>query len=221
MIKQFKNNPVRETGVINKGMFEQVKLLHGQDPRAAGELAISLMEMILTSDFSSDDFMVKFAMANHSIVAEKNREKYDKKVEASREARIENLKLVEIAEMLAAGMKQVEIAAKLGESKQVISNRVKTLRENYPEILEAAKESQSQKSQENQVNQTYDNVNDNDNDNVNDNVNVKKDSFAPSSQNCPRESLTADAVKSSLSAPRSQEELRSSWVDIAVQYVGA
>ena len=168
MINRFKDSSIRDTGVINKGMFEQVKMLYLQDKEKGGELAVSLMELVLTGDYSSDDFMVQFAIANHNVIVQKNQQTYDKRVEAGKQARIEKLQLEKIAEMLAEGRKQTEIAATLNESKQVINNRVSILRTDYPELLDEAKEAFSQKSQKSKENQTYDNDNDNVNDNVND-----------------------------------------------------
>jgi hypothetical protein len=139
-------------------------MLHSQNPQLAGELAISLMELVLTGEYSSDDFMVQFAMANHSIVAERNQEKYDKKVEASRVARMESLKLNEIAEMLNNGASQRIIADTLGEKATTINYRVGIIRKDYPELLKY-----SNKNTKNPKNPKDDNVNDNDNDNDNDN----------------------------------------------------
>ena len=160
MIEKFKENEVRETGVINKGMWEQVKMLYQQgNVEVAGELAISLMEIVLTGDYSSDDFLVEFAMKNHGIVVEKTRNNYDKKIKANRAKQIDKLELVKIAELIAKGYTQASIAKALKESAATISYRVGVLREDYPELLEEA----SQKNQKNQKNQKDYNDNDNDN----------------------------------------------------------
>ena len=61
MIKEFKDNPYKQpSGIVVQGMMEQIKLLYQKDPNAAGELAISFIEEVLTGDHSSDDFMVEF-----------------------------------------------------------------------------------------------------------------------------------------------------------------
>ena len=157
MIEKFKENAVRETGVINKGMWEQVKMLYQQgNIEIAGELAISLMEIVLTGDYSSDDFLVEFAMKNHGIVVEKTRNNYEKKIKANRAKQIDKLELVKIAELIAKGYTQAAIAKALEESAATISYRVGVLRKDYPELLEEAR----QKNQKNQKD-----YNDNDNDN--------------------------------------------------------
>lgn len=135
MIKNFKDTPTRNTGIVNKGMLEQIKMLHTQSPELAGELAISFIELVLTGQASSDDFTIQFALANHSIVAEKNAEKYDKKVAADRAARIEKLKLVEISDMLKNGASQKVIADTLNESPAVIHYRVNVIKADFPELL--------------------------------------------------------------------------------------
>ena len=135
MIKEFKENEIRASGIINRGMFEQVKMLYQDNPEIGGELAVSLMEFILTGDFSSDNFMVKFAMANHKEVVVKNQERYDAKKEAKQEAIESGLR--EIAELLNAGMKQVDIARKLNMQPPNVSKKVAKIRKEFPWLLEA------------------------------------------------------------------------------------
>ena len=45
-------------GTIFGGTWEQIKKLYSTNPQQAGELAISAIEMALTGDISSDDFLV-------------------------------------------------------------------------------------------------------------------------------------------------------------------
>ena len=158
MIKAFKENEVRDTGVVNKGMFEQVKrLFNSGNPELAGELAISLIELVLTGEYSSDDFMVQLVMDNHEIIANKHIKEYDKKVEASRVAKAEKLELYEIAKMLKNGFTQEQIAKVLGITQGTVSKRIKLMRAEYPEINYSNYSNYS----------SNDNVNDNDNDNDN------------------------------------------------------
>jgi hypothetical protein len=135
MIKEFKNNEVRPTGVINRGMFEQVKMLYLQNPAAGGELAVSLMEHVLTGDHSSDDFMVAFAIANHQETIAKNQARWDATKEAKQVAVEDSLR--EIAELYNGGMKQVEIARKLGMSAGNVSKKLSKIRKEFPWLLEA------------------------------------------------------------------------------------
>lgn len=112
----------------------------------------------MTGDYSSDDFMVKFAMANHSVIAERNKIKYDKTKEANRIAKADKERLREIAELTGQGYSQKYIADRLGVSQGTISRRLNTIRIEYPEFNELCTLCNLC---------TNDNVNDNDNDNDN------------------------------------------------------
>ena len=46
MISKFKNNEARKSAVIYRSNFEQVKELYEDDKEMAGELAISIMELV-------------------------------------------------------------------------------------------------------------------------------------------------------------------------------
>lgn len=134
MIKEFKNTPYKQdTGVINKGMLEQIKLLHSQDPVAAGELAISLMEEILTGDHSSDHFMVSFSLANFKGVIENARVRREATIEARKSREEEDLR--PIADMLNSGMKQADIAKKLNVAQSTISKKLAKIRKEFPFLL--------------------------------------------------------------------------------------
>ena len=72
MITKFKDNSVRQSGIIYSGVFEQIKLLHKQKPELAGELAISAIEYILTGEMSSDDPFMEIFLQPVMPVIEKN-----------------------------------------------------------------------------------------------------------------------------------------------------
>ena len=134
MIKEFKNNEVRESGVINRGMFEQVKMLYLQDPAKGGELAVSLMEHVLTGDHSSDDFMVGFAIANHKEIISKNQAKWDAKKETKHDAKAEELRPV--VQMHCQGLTQAAIAKQLKIAQSTVSKRLSQARIDFPELFE-------------------------------------------------------------------------------------
>lgn len=162
MIPNFKNNQARDSAIIYNSTWEQIKKLYEKSPEQAGELAIAAIELALTGEISSDDFMIDLLLENIKVVNERNKVKFDKKTEANKQKRISEQQLDIIASYYLQGMKQKDIATKLGTTPQTISNRLATIRTDYPELL--------QKNQENQVNQVNpiddnDNVNDNDNDN--------------------------------------------------------
>lgn len=137
MIANFKNNPTRPTGVIYQSALQQIKMLYEKNPQLAGELAISIIELTLTGDTSTDDTLILIALENLRSVVKNNQEKYDKTREAKQQNKIKEYKLDIIAEMLLQGKSQVEIAKELGVNKQTINYRINNMiKPNYPELLE-------------------------------------------------------------------------------------
>ena len=154
MIKEFKNTPIRETGVINRGMFEQVKMLYLQDAEKGGELAVSLMEHVLTGDHSSDDFMVSFAIANHKEVISKNQAKWDAKKETKHGAKAEELRPV--VQLHCQGLTQAAIAKQLKIAQSTVSKRLSQARIDFPELFEEYSNiPNNQKYSDNQNNDEY------------------------------------------------------------------
>ena len=132
MIK-FKDLPIRETATIMKGQFEQVKLLYEQNPQLAGELAISMMEQALCLDYSCTDFTIQLVLKNYEELVEKKAVKYDAKKFAAEEAKKDALR--PIADRLRLGMTQVQIMKGLNMPKSTVNDKVKKIRECYPELL--------------------------------------------------------------------------------------
>ena len=135
MIAEFKDVPIRQTGVVYSGMLEQIKKLHQVNPEQAGELAISAIEMVLTGGFSSDDVMIELMLEPMKALVQGNQDRYDQKVEASKMKKITEQKLDQIAEMMQAGVKQKSIAERLGLTQQVVSYRWGVIKRDYPELL--------------------------------------------------------------------------------------
>jgi hypothetical protein len=136
MITKFKDNSVRQSGIIYSGVFEQIKLLHKQKPELAGELAISAIEYILTGEMSSDDPFMEIFLQPVMPVIEKNIEKYNDRIDKNHDKKRESLKLEDIAKLYNEGYKQKEIGKKLNINEKTISYRMKVIRENYPELLD-------------------------------------------------------------------------------------
>ena len=130
---EFKDLPIRDTASIMKGQFEQVKMLYKSNPQLAGELAISMMEQALCLDYSSTDFTIQLVLKNYENIVEKKAEKYDAKKFAAEEAKKDALR--PIADRLRLGMTQVQISKELGIPKSTVGDRVKKIREKYPELL--------------------------------------------------------------------------------------
>lgn len=159
MISAFNERDMRDSAVIYKSTFEQIKKLYSRDKEMAGELAISAIELVLTGEISSDNYMIEVILEDLKVINEKNKVKYERAVENKKEYEIQNQKLKEIAEMSKQGMTQQEIATAIGTTQQNISKRLKKIRVDYPELLESNTLQQIQQIQLH------------DNDNVNDNVN--------------------------------------------------
>lgn len=136
MIEQFKDNEIRRSGLIYDSVFEQIKQLYAVDPEQAGELAISAIELVLTEDISTDDYMIGMMLTPLKKMNEINVDRYNTKVENQRQKKIQEMKLDKIAELVAAGFKQREIGERLGLSQQIVSYRVGLIKKNYPELLQ-------------------------------------------------------------------------------------
>ena len=136
MIEMFKENEMRTSGLIYNSTFEQIKELYQYDPEAAGELAISAIELVLTGDISTDDVNIRLYLAPMRKINEVNIAKYETKVENQRQKKINEMKLDKIAELAAMGYKQREIGERLGLSQQIISYRLNLIKKTYPELLQ-------------------------------------------------------------------------------------
>ena len=136
MIEYFNDVEVRGSGVIMSSVFEQVKKMYAVDREMAGELAISAIELVLTGQFSSDDAMIDMLLAPAKVINDHNVQRYEVRKEGSKNKKIKDMKLDEIAEMLKNGMKQKEIAERLHISQQTVSYRMGLIRTQYPELMQ-------------------------------------------------------------------------------------
>lgn len=136
MIDHFNDVEVRGSGVIMSSVFEQVKKMYAMDPEMAGELAISAIELVLTGQISSDDAMIDMLLAPAKVINDHNVQRYENRKEGSKNKKIKDMKLDEIAEMLKNGMKQKEIAERLHISQQTVSYRMGLIRTQYPELMQ-------------------------------------------------------------------------------------
>ena len=136
MIDHFNDVEVRGSGVIMSSVFEQVKKMYAMDPEMAGELAISAIELVLTDQISSDDAMIDMLLAPAKVINDHNVQRYENRKEGSKNKKIKDMKLDEIAEMLKNGMKQKEIAERLHISQQTVSYRMGLIRTQYPELMQ-------------------------------------------------------------------------------------
>jgi hypothetical protein len=138
LIKEFKDSPMRDFGNVYQSMLVQIKKRYAKDPVQAGELAISFIEYVLTNEISSDDDIIEGFIEGYKVTTVKNQNKYDAKVAATEE------KLKRVADLYNAGLKQYEIAAKIGVQPPAISKQLAQIRTDFPHLLkdkESSKES--------------------------------------------------------------------------------
>ena len=144
MIEQFKENEVRNSGIIYNSTFAQIKQMYEVDPERAGELAISAIELVLTGELSSDDMMISMLLEPMRKINENNQVKYETKVESAKTKKMVDMKLDKIAEMVNRGKKQREIGEALGMSQQTVSYRVSLIKTSYPELLTGLPQTESE-----------------------------------------------------------------------------
>ena len=136
MIEKFNDVEVRSSCVIYNSTFEQIKKMYAVDPELAGELAISAIEIILTDQISSDDPMVDMLLTPAKVINDSNVFKYEMKKQASKDKKVREMKLEEIADLFYnKGAKQREIAERLGLAQQTVSYRLGIIRSKHPELI--------------------------------------------------------------------------------------
>lgn len=139
MIKKFNDVPCRDGGSIYRSYFEKVKMIYEQDPMKGGELAVSIMELILTGQMSTDDVMLKMSLTEVACQSEKRANDFDKKMEAVKEKKKQEQKLDLIAQLSCQGLTQKQIGDRIGTSQQTVGNRLNLIKNEYPELLEKYK----------------------------------------------------------------------------------
>lgn len=135
MIEKFNDVTARRSGVIYNSLLDMIKKVHMSDPVLAGELAESAIELVLTDQISSDNPMIDAMLTTLKAVNDVNVEKYNAKLESSRQKKKVENRLAEIAALYNQGLSQKEIGVKLGISQQAVSYRLRTIREEFAELL--------------------------------------------------------------------------------------
>lgn len=132
---ELKELETRNTGVIYSSMLDQIRKLYKRDKNKAGEYAISAIELILCDDVSSDDLNIEIMLEPFKALNKRNQAKWEHVKESKSESKIAKLQLKEIADLYLSGLKQDKIGEKVGVSRQTVSNRLKLIRTEYPELL--------------------------------------------------------------------------------------
>lgn len=145
MIERFNDIETRSSGVIYDSTFEQIKQMYEVDPEQAGELAISAIELILTGDISSDDYIIRMMLTPTKKINEINVARYETRKETAKQKKIVDMKLDKIADLFLKGFKQREIAERLGLTQQTVSYRIDVIKKKYPELLQKNDEDSTKK----------------------------------------------------------------------------
>ena len=145
MIERFNDIETRSSGVIYDSTFEQIKQMYEVDPEQAGELAISAIELILTGDISSDDYIIRMMLTPTKKINEINIARYETRKETAKQKKIVDMKLDKIADLYLKGFKQREIAERLGLTQQTVSYRIDVIKKKYPELLQKTDETFTKK----------------------------------------------------------------------------
>lgn len=135
MIEKFNDVPCREGGSIYRSYFEKVKMIYEVDPVKAGEMAISIMEQVLTGQMSTDDVMIKIALTEIVNTSNRQANEFEKKLEASKEKKKQEQQLELIAQLSKQGLTQKQIGERIGTTQQTIGNRLNLIKKDYPELL--------------------------------------------------------------------------------------
>lgn len=114
-------------------------MIYLDDPMVGGELAVSIIEQVLTGQMSTDNPMLKMSLTEVVQTSNKRANEFDKKIEVVKEKKKQEQKLELIAELSCQGLTQKQIGERIGVSQQTIGNRLNLIKKEYPELLEKYK----------------------------------------------------------------------------------
>lgn len=135
MLKQISDDIYRDTAVIKKSTYQSVlDAFEAGEIELGHELAVSILEAIFTGQISSNNLTVKVALNTDRALWGREKADWDKKAEAKREQRAEELQLETIVELKRQGMTQKQIGERLGVSQQAIGKRLTIMQTEYPEL---------------------------------------------------------------------------------------
>lgn len=148
MIKFRNDLKVNNTGIAYASMLDSIKDLYSNDPILAGEYAISAFELILSGDCSTDNYVIRAMLNPIKAMTDRNMVKLEARKEKQDNNRIEKMQLREVADLYIAGYKQQEIAKMMNTSRQTISNRIKIIQTEFPELLVTENDAEMDTSEE-------------------------------------------------------------------------
>lgn len=144
MIKFKDDLVINSTGIVYDTMLKTAKDIYAFNPELAGEYALSALEMVLSGECSTDNEMLRAMFNVVKPFADRNIAKLEARKEQQNNAKIEKMKLREIADLYDSGFNYQEIAKKIGITRQTVSNRIKIIQTEFPELLKAEKEGSQQ-----------------------------------------------------------------------------
>jgi DNA-binding NarL/FixJ family response regulator len=80
--------------------------------------------------------MIDMLLTPAKVINDNNVQKYELKKENSRTKKIKDMKLQEIADLYARGVRQREIAERLNLTQQTVSYRISLIKTNYQDLLQ-------------------------------------------------------------------------------------
>lgn len=135
MINKFKENSRRDSAIIYGTVFDQAKELYEMDAARGGEFAMSVLELVMTGEISSDDKMIAIMLKPTEYMSKKNAAAYDEKKEKAREKKKQDQQLEMIARLYKEGLSQRMIGERIGTTQQTVGNRLGLIKREYPELL--------------------------------------------------------------------------------------
>lgn len=135
MINKFKENSRRDSAIVYGTVYDQAKSLYEMDAALGGEFAMSVLELVMTGEISSDDKMIAIMLKPTEYMSKKNAAAYDEKKEKAREKKKQNQQLEMIARLYKEGLSQRVIAQRVGTTQQTVGNRLGLIKREYPELL--------------------------------------------------------------------------------------
>lgn len=163
MIEEFDFDNCRESSVLYQTIYKQVarKYKRGKYEEAA-ELALAYMQVMLCGETTTDDEDIVDLIEPYLYSSHKAAERYERKLQRTKESKIDEMRLDEIAALMNEGKKSIDISETLGIPRSTVSYRMNVIKDNYKELLNF------QDFQLFQSFQSNDNDNDNDKDKDND-----------------------------------------------------
>lgn len=138
MINEFDFDCGRDSSVLYGAIYKQVAMKYKKGSyEEAAELALAYMQVMLNGRTTTDDEEIAIIVEPYTALAKKANERYQSKVQRTKESKIKNLELDEIAEMVNNGETYSTIAAAMDISKSTVAYRVEVIREQFPELLVA------------------------------------------------------------------------------------